>query len=61
MAWFPFSHVSTTCSPSRQLREPTGIIGMPPCPEVMDAGYKQIGGGHGIVDIDDARAMMWAS
>ena len=31
------------------------------CPEVMDAGYKQIGGGHGIVDIDDARAMMWAS
>ena len=31
------------------------------CPEVIQAGYKQIGGGEGIVDIDDARAMMWAS
>ena len=31
------------------------------CPEVKEAGYKQIGGGNGIVDIEDARAMMWAS
>jgi len=31
------------------------------CPEVLDSGYTQIGGGVGIVDIDDARAMMWAS
>lgn len=31
------------------------------CPEVIEAGYTQIGGGEGIVDIDDARVMMWAS
>ena len=31
------------------------------CPEVVTAGYTQIGGGNGIVDVADVRAMMWAS
>ena len=31
------------------------------CPEVVTAGYTKIGGGSGIVDVADVRAMMWAS
>jgi hypothetical protein len=42
-------------------RDPGSQSVLSACPEVIEAGYTQIGGGEGIVDIDDARAMMWAS